>query len=461
VGQLHRQRDRVLPAVQAHRHEAAEVGRGRLPHDQEFYYALFEKSPADQQKLLAQLAAARQKLTPAERSLFDRGMARSEPESLVPQLKADIAARRLPRVSWLVPSAVDSEHPGASTPVGSANLIHDVLDVLASDGETWSKTVLFVNFDENDGYFDHVPPPVPPPPPGGEGDDHFDGKPIGLATRVPMTIVSPWTVGGYLSSEVFDHTSVIRFLERWTGIREPNISPWRRLACGDFLSAFDFEHQRRPPELEPPGPVPEPIERWHPGPPAGGRTPGQERGRRPTRPLPYAPGLAARLDRSGKLELTLHNRGESAAHFAVYPYAGELERPLHLDVGREHTQRIAVAGDTYELAVQGPNRFLCELAGSRSGDAARVEVTLGSVPFRRVLALELENHGRETVTLRLTGLGHGRHERTVHRRPGRPRTINWDTDEGWYDVELTARHDAAFRRRFTGRVETGRAGVTP
>src|SRR6201999_513734 len=99
-----------------------------------------------------------------ERALFDKGMSRSEPESLVPRLKADMAAGRLPAVSWLVPSAVDSEHPGASTPVGSANLMYDLLDALGSDRDTWSKTVLLINFDENDGYFDHVPPPVAPRP---------------------------------------------------------------------------------------------------------------------------------------------------------------------------------------------------------------------------------------------------------------------------------------------------------
>jgi phospholipase C len=89
-----------------------------------------------------------------------------------------------------------------------------------------------------------------------EGPDHFQGRPIGLGPRVPMTIVSPWTIGGFISSEVFDHTSTIRCLERWTGVREPNISAWRRTACGDLTSAFGFDRQGRPPRLEHPGPVP-------------------------------------------------------------------------------------------------------------------------------------------------------------------------------------------------------------
>ena len=80
-----------------------------------------------------------------------------------------------------MPSAEDSEHPGASTPVGSANLIHDLLDAIASDHETWSKTILLINFDENDGYFDHVPAPVAPRHASGNGDDWYDGRPIGAA----------------------------------------------------------------------------------------------------------------------------------------------------------------------------------------------------------------------------------------------------------------------------------------
>jgi phospholipase C len=427
---------------------------------EEFYDRLFGRTPAEQQRLLAQLQQGRERLTPAERRLFDRGMFRSEPESLVPRLRADIAAGRLPAVSWLVPSAVDSEHPGASTPVGSANLVHDVLDALASDRETWSKTVLFVNFDENDGYFDHVPPPVPPRPPSGEGDDWFEGKPIGLSVRVPMTVVSPWTIGGHVCSEVFDHTSVIRFLERWTGVEEPNISDWRRTVCGDLTSALDFDRQGRPPRLEEPGPVPAPIARWHPGAPADAVLPGQERGRRPLRALPYGPSVSALVDRQGRVELTLANRGKAAAHFAVYPYAGELEFPLHVDVERAHRERLVPAGDAYKLAVQGPNRFWYELAGTRSGQASSVDVRSRTLPLRSKLLLELENDGDDPVTLRLRALGYGRQSDTVRLRPGHSRTVGWDTDDGWYDLEVTAAEDPAFRRRLTGRVENGRAGVT-
>ena len=237
---------------------------GEYRTTEEFYDKLFAKTPAEQTEALKQLDAAVANLPAKDQKLFRKAMYRSKPESLIPRLRADIKAGTLSRVSWLVPPAVDSEHPGSSTPVGSANLVYDLLDAIASDPETWSKTVLLINFDENDGYFDHVPPPVAPRPSSGEGDDWYAGQPIGLGPRVPMTVVSPWSIGGHVNSQVFDHTSVIQFLERWTGVREPNISNWRRTACGDLTSTFDFQCSYRQPSVDKPGAVPAPIARWKP-----------------------------------------------------------------------------------------------------------------------------------------------------------------------------------------------------
>ncbi|EGF91121.1 phospholipase C, phosphocholine-specific [Asticcacaulis biprosthecium C19] len=171
-------------------------------------------------------------------------------------LKADVVAGKLPEVSWIVATAEGSEHPGPSSPAQGADYTARVLDALTANPDVWAKTVLLINFDENDGYFDHVPPPAPPSldadgkPLGhsaidtaGEyhvGDGKYNGRPYGLGPRVPMYVVSPWSRGGYVASEVFDHTSVIRFLETRFGVAEPNISAWRRAVCGDLTSCFDF-----------------------------------------------------------------------------------------------------------------------------------------------------------------------------------------------------------------------------
>jgi phospholipase C len=121
------------------------------------------------------------------------------------------------------------------------------IDAIAANPDVWAKTVFILNYDENDGLFDHVPPPVPR-----QGTPHemVDGLPIGGGFRVPCILVSPWTAGGWVCSEQFDHTSVLQFLEKFTGVREPNITEWRRRTFGDLTSAFRFrETQRKPPVL--------------------------------------------------------------------------------------------------------------------------------------------------------------------------------------------------------------------
>jgi phospholipase C len=111
----------------------------------------------------------------------------------------------------------------------------------------WAKTVFLLVYDENDGLFDHVVPPTPPAGTPGEfvsltspGGTPGGGLPVGLGFRVPNIIVSPWTAGGWVCSDVLDHTSHLRFLEAVTGVEAPNISAWRRQTAGDLTSAFRF-----------------------------------------------------------------------------------------------------------------------------------------------------------------------------------------------------------------------------
>jgi phospholipase C len=185
-----------------------------------------------------------------------------------------------------------------------------VIDTLAAHPEVWSKMALFITYDEEGGFFDHLVPPVPPQtraqglstvPITNEifpGSARYPAGPYGLGIRVPMIIVSPWTRGGWVNSQVFDHTSLIRFLEtRFAGhhadLVESNITPWRRAVCGDLTGAFDFRSPNRP------RPVPLPDTGAYkpdelirkpdevPVPPADQRLPRQERGIKPARALPY------------------------------------------------------------------------------------------------------------------------------------------------------------------------------
>ena len=162
------------------------------------------------------------------------------------QFAFDAINDRLPAVSWIMPTMERSEHPDYMPAAGAA-FVAGIVDAIAANPEVWAKTAFILNYDENDGLFDHVVPPTPPP---GTIQEFLDGLPIGAGFRVPCIIVSPWTAGGWVCSELFDHTSTLQFLERFTGVREPNISAWRRETFGDLTSAFRFEDvAAKPPVL--------------------------------------------------------------------------------------------------------------------------------------------------------------------------------------------------------------------
>ena len=164
--------------------------------------------------------------------LYQRAMVRKP----AGRFESDARACRLPQVSWLVAPSAQTEHPDYF-PAAGAEYIAQKLDAIAANPDLWAKTAFILTYDENDGMFDHVPPPTAPP---GTPAEFVAGLPIGLGFRVPATIVSPWTAGGHVYSDVLDHTSLIRFIEARFGVREPNISAYRRRTCGDFTSAFRF-----------------------------------------------------------------------------------------------------------------------------------------------------------------------------------------------------------------------------
>jgi phospholipase C len=161
--------------------------------------------------------------------------------------QADCAAGRLPHVSWVLAPLLDTEHPPAPVTFGEVAAAQ-ILQALTANPSLWARTAVFMTWDECGGFFDHVPPPVAPagtpgeyltvnPLPAAAGGIR---GPIGLGFRVPMLVVSPFSRGGFVSSDTFDHTSVLRFLERRFGAEVPNLSAWRRRVTGDLTSAFNF-----------------------------------------------------------------------------------------------------------------------------------------------------------------------------------------------------------------------------
>lgn len=164
------------------------------------------------------------------------------------ELQSDVSSGSLPAVSWvLFESIVETdEHPPAPPEFGEA-AVAQLLGVLSSNPDVWARTVAFITWDENGGFFDHVRPPTPPPGTPGEylTVDPLPALaggvpgPIGLGFRVPLLVVSPFSRGGWVCSDTFDHTSLLRFIETRFGVEVPNLSSWRRSATGDLTAALD------------------------------------------------------------------------------------------------------------------------------------------------------------------------------------------------------------------------------
>ncbi|MET9970856.1 alkaline phosphatase family protein, partial [Streptomyces sp. NPDC006356] len=356
--------------------------------------------------------------------------------------------------------------------------IAQVLDALTANPEVWSKTALFITYDENDGFFDHVVPPLPPKDVSRgkstvdvsldlyKGDSNRPAGPYGLGPRVPMLVVSPWSKGGYVNSETFDHTSILRFMERRFGVRETNISPWRRAICGDLTSAFDFSRKDSRPAALPGTDEYEPQDRerhpdYKPTPPADPDMPRQERGLRPTRPLKYVPHVDGSVDAAaGRFTLTFASGAKAGAAFHVtsgnrtdgpWTYTTEAGKSI------ADTWNSAYSNGSYDLTVHGPGGFVRWFKGSNK--TAGPEVTARHTGDD--VELTFTNKGTASVRLKIAN-GYGGRATTVTVRPGATvcRTVDLAGSRRWYDLIVTADADPAFLRRFAGHVENGRPGVS-
>lgn len=161
--------------------------------------------------------------------------------------RADCTAGRLPAVSWVLAPFLDTEHPPGPVSYGELAAA-EILDALSSNPSLWARSAVFMTHDECGGFFDHLPPPTPPPGTPGEyltvaqlpaSAEGLRG-PVGLGFRVPLLVVSPFSRGGLVCPDTFDHTSLLRFCETRFGAEVPNLSAWRRGVTGDLTSAFNF-----------------------------------------------------------------------------------------------------------------------------------------------------------------------------------------------------------------------------
>ena len=400
------------------------------------------------------------------------------------QLVADVQANQLAQVSWLMPAAWCSEHP-VYTPADGAMYTAAILDALTSNPEVWSKTVLFITYDENDGFFDHVVAPTPPAS-AGSGISNIDTSnelfvsspywpgyapgPVGLGVRVPMLVISPWSKGPWTCSEVFDHTSVIRFLETRFGVHEPNITTWRRAICGDLTSAFDFRHPNQTPVSVPStagltdkaaatASLPS-IQ-----PPAVQSMPVQESGVRHLRATPYELFVDA-TQGAGGIQLGFVNTGKTAAVFHAYSAIAPTSVKVYTVAAKTQVtdawtfSNAADNSATHDLTVTGPNGFLRRFTGSGAGGDQEVtacyEVTQGDI------YLNFVNSGRVACTFTVTDNSYGQSTQTLEVAPGSKlrRGFSLSASHSWYDLTVRCSVDASFMRRLAGHVETGFPSVS-
>jgi phospholipase C len=375
----------------------------------------------------------------------------SRGEHLVAAFAQDVAMDRLPQVSWIVAPYILCEHPSAAPGYGEA-LTFWLLDALAANPNVWAKTAFILNYDENDGFFDHMPPANPPLTPdlGASTVDmtgeSYRGVPFGFGPRVPAMVISPWTVGGFVNSEMFDHTSVLRFLETRFGVAAPNISPWRRALAGDLTSVFDFtqaappgipdnddsmKHADRQCKLDPPAYKQEDLPR-------------QEKGQRPARPLPYDIEVAGKTVADG-FQLDFINRGSAGAAFRV---AAEGAGPwfFAVEAGKTLSYTLPRQG-AYDFSVLGPNGFFRRFAGDGS-DAITVTFDGRALTMRNGTSAELTlRDGYDVGPARITPVA-----APLFSMPDVPTSANW------YD--LTVAGPNGFLRRFAGHVEDGKASMS-
>ncbi|MFJ1822988.1 MULTISPECIES: phosphocholine-specific phospholipase C [unclassified Streptomyces] len=390
-------------------------------------------------------------------------------------LKADVKAARLPQISWIAAPEAFSEHPNWPANYGAWYISH-VLDALTSNPDVWSRTALFITYDENDGYFDHVVPPYPPAS-AAQGLssvdtalDHYKGGigyaagPYGLGQRVPMIVVSPWSTGGYVCSETFDHTSILRFMEKRFGVKETNISPWRRAICGDLTSAFDFSLKITDPADLPDtaGYAPPDRDRHNsyvPKPPAQGTPPRQEAGARPSRPLSYAPYVDGAADlTTGKYKLTFSAGDQAGAAFQVrsqkrtdgpWTYTAAAGKPVS-----DSWNSLYSAG-SYDLTAHGPNGFLRTFQGNNKAAEPEVKARHNAGNLKLTLTNPSTTDAHVTVT---NAYGGERHTYTVRAGATVEQSIDLRATQRWYDLTVVVEGNTGYLRRLAGHVENGKAG---
>lgn len=432
------------------------------------------------------------------------------------QFRSDVDSGKLPTVSWLVAPSNFSDHPGS--PWYGAWYLSEAIDILTKNPEVWKKTVFVLTYDENDGYFDHVPPftaPNPNDPTTGAVSKSLDTKAefitkdqseressIGLGFRVPMVIVSPWTRGGYVNSQVFDHTSSIQFLEHFlshkTGkrIHEDNLTSWRRSLCGNLTSVFRPYHGEKIPlpntvERIPFfesihqakfAKLPDNFKKLDPAaiaevlkdPRESKHLPTQEKGIKPANAIPYEIYAHGGLDNEKKqFKISFHAGndffGKASKGAGLNVYGVEKNWSFTVDAGDrlEYFWPLhAFKDQQYDLKVYSANGFFRHYTGNV--DDPKISIFLKyenekGKPTGNV-EVQVRRQGKGELfklTLQDNAYGSGKREIVLTQNEmEKSITVNLKGSHNWYDFTLRANKYPAFSQQFAGHVEHAKESFT-
>lgn len=436
------------------------------------------------------------------------------------QFRQDTRNGQLPAVSWLCAPQNFSDHPSA--PMYGAWYVSEILNILTENPEVWKKTIFILNYDENDGYFDHIPPFVAPKPgdpdtgrtspdlnysseyvtreqeiADGVEEQYATEGPVGLGYRVPLIVASPWTKGGWVNSEVCDITSTIQFMEHFlshkTGkpIREENISSWRRAITGDLTSVFrPFQSGREtmPPFLDRNAQVAE-INRAKDKPvPNGfkkldaveinavrsgkiiGASPRQESGVKPSSALAYelyvheewqGGTLTLRFESNNKLfgEQTL------GAAFNVYAYGYQSPQAywsFACSAGNtvsHQWESSRFENSHFSLAIHGPNGFYRAIESAAALTDPQIQLAYDAQ--REELVFTLKNTSPQALSFQLKDAYQERNRPILKIAAGKEKQVRISVKEQhrWYDISFS-QPDSRFRRQYAGRLENGKVSTS-
>ena len=435
------------------------------------------------------------------------------------QFRDDVQNDKLPMVSWLSSPEHFSDHP--TSPWYGAWYVSEVMDILTKNPEVWKKTIFILTYDENDGYFDHAPSYVaadPKRPETGKASSGIDTSldymykddelaqgvsyeearngPIGMGFRVPMVVASPWSRGGWVNSQLFDHTSMIQFLEEFVKektdktVHETNVSEWRRSIAGDLTSCFrthtiddaklDYLDRdkfviqiREAKDKEAPANfkalTAEQIAEVNRKLAASQWMSKQEPGTRLANSLPYELYADGALSADGsnfvltmRAGTAVHGAKSMGAPFNVYlrDDGNMVVGTYAVKVGDTLTQIFPVKNGKYSIDVHAPNGFFRSFNGT-----VKMPVTVQAIYEQRGgrlsgnVALRVKNSGKIPVQVAVKDHSYGLAPVSKKVPAGASEdVVMWSgKSHGWYDISVSVENGEA---RYAGRVETGATSIT-